>query len=314
MMKTGYEVVTRDTRSNYTYAHMALASVELVAAASGDQEKRIKDDAQAAYLNALRWVQSGDSRHRDKAISILNDWARTFRTFTLDSGTSSAQMQLEAAWLLPMWVSAAEIIRHYNNGEAQWSQVDIDTFNGFLDRQYAEAVKASSRDSNWGAAASLAMMSVGVFQNNTSRYAAGLKRIKEILPATVYASGEIYELAARDCIHPQYTLTGLAQAAEMAVIQSNDTSVWMWTGPGETTPRLAKGLEYMANSLTTGSGVRDCRGQGLSPGYMDIAVNGYMNLGVAIPTFKQLVKDRRPDRGSNQFIGWTTATYGRDDF
>ncbi len=39
-----------------------------------------------------------------------------------------------------------------------------------------------------------------------------------------------------------------------------------------------------------------------------------MNLGVAISIFKQLVKDRRPVLGFNQFLGWTTVTYGRDDY
>ena len=313
-MKLGYQTVTRDVRSDHAYAHMALTNVEIVAAGSGAQEQRFREDAQAAYLNTLRWIQSADSRHRDKAIAILNDWARTFSSFTLAQGTPAQQMQLEAAWILPMWANTAEIIRHYNNGEAQWPKADIDAFSGFIDKLYAEAVKANSRDSNWGASASLAMMTAGVFQNNTSRYSAGLARIKEILQATVYSSGEIFELAARDCIHPQYTLSGLTQAAEMAVIQSGDTSVWQWTGPGEASPRLAKGLEYMANAIATGSGVRDCRGQSLAAGYMDIAVNGYMNLGVAIPSFQQQAKARRPDRGSNQFLGWTTATFGRDDY
>jgi hypothetical protein len=135
-----------------------------------------------------------------------------------------------------------------------------------------------------------------------------------MVPLSVYSSGEVNELKARDCTHPQYDLEGLVQAAEMEVIQTGDTSVWMWKGSGETTPRLAKGLEYMAKSLTNGSGVRNCKGDHLEAGYMDIAVNGYMNRGVGIPNFQALAKARRPDGGSMQFLGFTTATHGRDDY
>ena len=314
VLKTGYQVVLNDSRSAYTYSHKALSNVQVVGSAIGDQEARFKNDAQAAYLNALRWVKTGDVRHRDKATAILNDWARTFRSFSVASGTNAAQVQLEAAWMLPVWVSAAEVIRHHNNGEAGWSQGDIASFSGFVDRQYTEAAKARTRVNNWAVSAGLAMMAAGAYQDNPTRYAAGLQRITEMIPLSVFASGEVNELKARDCTHPQYNLEGLAQAAEIAVIQAGDTSVWMWKGAGETTPRLAKGLEYMAKSLQSGGGVRNCKGQHLEAGYMDIAVNGYMNRGVSIPSFQALAKARRPDGASMQFLGFTTATHGRDDY
>ncbi|HEY9027998.1 MAG TPA: alginate lyase family protein, partial [Burkholderiaceae bacterium] len=190
----------------------------------------------------------------------------------------------------------------------------IATFNGFVDRQYAQAEQAKTRVNNWAVSAGLAMMAAGAYQDNAARYAAGLQRVMEMIPLSVFSSGEVNELKDRDCTHPQYNLEGLSQAAEIEVIQTGDTSVWMWKASGETTPRLAKGLEYMARSLTSGAGVRNCAGQHLEAGYMDIAVNGYMNRGVAIPNFQALAKARRPDAGSMQFLGFTTATHGRDDY
>jgi hypothetical protein len=313
VMKTGYEAVTQDSRSSYDYQQHALVDVEVVGGASGPEEARYKNDAMAAYLNALRWVKTGNSKHRDRSIAILNDWARTFRSFSVASGTNSAQPQLEAAWMLPVWISAAEIMRRYSNGLAGWSQTDIATFNTFVDRQYSYAEKARTRVNNWAVSAALAMMATGVYQDNKSRYAAGLQRMTEMIPLSVFASGEVNELRDRDCVHPQYNLEGLSQGAEMATIQG-DTSIWMYQPQGETKPRVAKGLEYMSNSLRFGQGVRDCRGALLEAGYMDIAVNGYMNRGVPIPSFQALAKERRPDRGSMQFLGWTTATHGRDDY
>ena len=208
VIKIGYQAVTDDPRSESTYVHQALSNVQVVGSAIGPQEARYKNDAQAAYLNALRWVKTGDTKHRDKAIAILNDWARTFRTYSVASGTDSAQIWLESAWMLPVWVSAAEIIRHYNNGEAGWSQADIATFNGFVDRQYAQAEQAKVRVNNWAVSAGLAMMAAGAYQDNASRYSAGLQRIIQMIPLSVFSSGEVNELKARDCTHPQYNLEG----------------------------------------------------------------------------------------------------------
>ena len=55
-----------------------------------------------------------------------------------------------------------------------------------------------------------------------------------LIPLSVFSSGEVNELKDRDCTHPQYNLEGLAQAAEIAVIQAGDTSVWLWKASGET--------------------------------------------------------------------------------
>jgi hypothetical protein len=313
-MKTGYSAVLSDWRSGYTYSHKALYTVQVVARASGDEEARFKNDAMAAYLNTLRWVKTGDARHRDKAVDILNDWARTFHGFNVAWGTDGAQVQLEAAWMLPVWVSAAEIIRHYEGESANWSPAEIATFNGFVDRLYAEAAKATSRDNNWAVSAGLAMMAAGVYQDNPTRYAAGMNRLIEMIPMSIYGNGEVNELRARDCWHAQYNLIGLSQGAEMATIQG-DTSLWLHKPKStDATPRIAMGLEYMAKSLLYGSGVRDCRSSHLEAGYIDIAVNGYMNRGIPIPSFQTLAKAHRPDVGSYEFLGWTTATHGRDDY
>jgi hypothetical protein len=313
-MKTGYAVILADARSAYTYSHLALSTVQVVGGASGWQEARFKNDAMAAYLNTLRWVKTGDVRHRDKAVQILDDWANTFRSFNVASGTNSAQTQLEAAWMMPVWISAAEILRHHGGGLAQWSPAEVARFDGFVDRLYNEASQARTRVNNWAVSAALAMMAAGVYQDDPGRYAQGLTRLIEMIPLSVDANGEVNELSSRDCWHPQYNLIGLAQGAEMATIQG-DTSVWLHKPrSSDATPRLALGLQYMARSLLYGSGVRDCRGSHLEAGYIDIAVNGYMNRGLPIPNFQALAKAHRPDVGSYEFLGWTTATHGRDDY
>lgn len=267
----------------------------------------------AAYLNALRWTVSGDTRNRDKAIAILDAWSSRFTGFTLAPGTDAPQAWLEAAWGLPVWASAAEIVRHHNGGEAGWTPAQQARFNGYLDKLYAQASQASGRTNNWGVSAALAMMAAGVYQDDANRYNAGLGRMKQMIPLIVYASGEVQELQARDCHHPQYSLAGIAQAAEIATIQG-DTGLWLLTVGGESQPRFARGLEYMARSILYGEGVRNCRSNGLYAGYSDIAVNGYRNRGVAIPDFQNATKRGRPDASAAEFLGYSTATHGRDDY
>ncbi|MGO4261519.1 alginate lyase family protein [Lysobacter sp. TAB13] len=312
-MKTGYNRLLQDTRGSHTYAYSALATVEVVRAAGGPQEGRWKNDAVAAYLNALRWAVTGDTRNRDKAIQILDAWSSKFTGFTLAPGTDAPQAWLEAAWGLPVWVSAAEIIRHHNGGEAGWTPAQQTRFNGYLNKLYAQANQASSRTNNWGVSGALAMMAAGVYQDDANRYNAGFNRMKQMIPLIVYSSGEVQELQARDCHHPQYSLAGIAQAGEMASIQG-DTSLWTHTIGGETQPRFARGLEYMAKSILYGEGVRDCRSNGLYAGYSDIAVNGYRNRGITLSNFQNATKRGRPDGIAAEFLGYSTATHGRDDY
>lgn len=312
-MKTGFNRLLQDGRGSHTYAHQALATVEVVRAAGGPQEGRWKNDGFAAYLNALRWAVTGDTRNRDKAIQIIDAWSAKFTGFTLAPGTDAPQAWLEAAWGLPVWASAAEILRHHDGGAAGWPQASQDRFNGYLNKLYGYANQASARTNNWGVSGALAMMATGVYQDDANRYNAGLNRIKQLIPGIVYSSGEVQELAARDCHHPQYSLAGIAQAAEMATIQG-DTSVWLLKVGNEPQPRFSRGLEYMAKSILYGEGVRDCRSNGLYPGYSEIAVNGYMNRGTPIPNFQNATKRGRPDGNAAEFIGWSAATHGRDDF
>ena len=69
---------------------------------------------------------------------------------------------------------------------------------------------------------------------------------------------------------------------------------------------LGPGSRHPGISLQSSTGVRNCKGQHLEAGYMD--------RGVAIPNLQALAKGRRPDGASMQFLGFTTATHGRDDY
>jgi hypothetical protein len=316
-IKEAYKLVQDDPRSSSAYRPTPMAVVEVASNAMTPGETAMKDDSMAAYLNALQWVKSGDAKHRDKAIEILNAWATTFQSINAvktDKGGSLRQAALEASWTLPVWLNAAEIVRHYKQGGGRWQPKDIAAFDRFTSKLYEESRKAQGRKSNWGAAAAMAAMALGVYQNDQSRYAEGLQQTKALLQELVSPDGEVFELRTRDCSHPQFTLTAFVQAAAIASNQG-DSSVWLTAKQGGS-PALARGLEYMATALTQGSSARDCRVKGGRPGavlngYADIAVYEYGRLGFSVPRFSETVRARGLDSASSQFVGWSGVIYGR---
>jgi Alginate lyase len=316
-IKEAYQLVQDDPRSSSAYRPTPTAVVEVTSGTTTAGETAIKGDAMAAYLNALQWVKSGDARHRDKAVEILNAWAATFqsiRAVKTDKGGSLKQAALEASWTLPVWLNAAEIIRHHGQGAARWPPQDIAAFDRFASKLYEESRKAQGRKSNWGAAAAMAAMALGVYQNDQVRYAQGLQQTKALLQELVSPDGEVFELRSRDCGHPQFTLTAFVQAAAIASNQG-DSSVWL-TGNQGGAPALARGLEYMATALTQGSSARDCRVNGGLPGavlsgYANIAILEYGKLKVPLPRFSEAVRAKGLDGASGQFVGWSGVMYGR---
>jgi hypothetical protein len=269
-------------------------------------EKRFKDDGMAAYLNALQWVATGKREHRDKAIEILDGWAHAYRGMLVVEGRITTE-QIEAAWALPVWTNAAEIIRHFDNGAARWDHQAVATFNGFVDRLYEKAKLIESSDTNRGASAALASLAAGVYQDDRKRYAEGLAQLKSLMPIIVRPDGEVGELRSRDCHHPQYSLTAFVQGAEVATNQRDDS---LWRTSRQTGQLiLAAGLEYMGNALVSGSDARDCRRAKLLAGYANIAVEEYRRLGVGIPVFASLAASNRKNQASYQFIGWEGAIH-----
>lgn len=82
-----------------------------------------ESDALAAYLNALMWAITQDSRHAEKSVQILNTWSNL--TDVRGGGTEALNAGL-FAWKL---VEAAEIIKHTYPG---WSPADIARFSAML--------------------------------------------------------------------------------------------------------------------------------------------------------------------------------------
>ncbi len=318
----GWSRLRNSSYASLTYQHYPYSNVVVVGSGTTNSETQFRNDGQAAWAHALQWVVTGDTRYRDKALTIMNDWANTFVLVSPAPGTSSSQVQLEAAWYAPVWVAAADILRYYSNGAAGWPATNIAKFDVMLDYLYGKAAQAATRNNNWGASAALAMVAVGAYQENRSRFDAGVQAWRNNLVsvnAAVGNNGYINEVC-RDTIHPQYTLQVWMQAAEIA--WKHDLDLYGTTFAGNTVPQFAINLENFAG-LFLGLALPPCDATFLAnydyvgeqdhSGAYDIAYNHYvLRLGSTnLPHYSDVVLNHwRPGGVDAHFNPWSTLTHG----
>lgn len=100
-----------------------------------------RQDALAAYANALAWYISGTKSYATKAISYMNAWAGGIKNHT------ASNAPLQTAWSGASWARAAEIIRYSNAG---WSSGDITAFEKMLRSVYLPMIIGGSKNNgNW---------------------------------------------------------------------------------------------------------------------------------------------------------------------
>mgnify|MGYP001184538604 FL=1 len=81
------------------------------------QLQPFKDDAIAAYTQALLWHMTGITQHKTNATNIVNAWAGTLTTVegrnqNTPSGVGGIEAaKLACAWAAPMWARALDLLR-----------------------------------------------------------------------------------------------------------------------------------------------------------------------------------------------------------
>ena len=143
------------------------------------------NDSTTAYLNALMWYFTGDSRHAEKAIEVFNTYT-TFRRNT--------EIPLITGRIVRL-LEAAEIIRHTYDG---WDPADIQAFEdmlvypGYSNTTIPQAA-IDSRDvsfywtiyngdpgriGNQGLSAIRVMMAMGIFMDNEIMYDRAVRMLR----------------------------------------------------------------------------------------------------------------------------------------
>jgi hypothetical protein len=288
-----------------------------------------KQDADAAYTQALLWYHTGKQEYADSAIRIMNAWASTIQAHT------DSNAPLQAAWVAEVFPRAAEIIRYSNAG---WAEADIDQFATMLTTVYLpEVVNGADSNGNWELSMAEATINIGIFTNDQDVFEKGISLWRQRTPAYIYLSTDgatpvppptgdysgaglisywynqtmfvdgLCQETCRDLGHVQYGLAALINAAETARIQGVDLV-------GDEQQRISAALEFHAQYLN-GAVVPAwlCNGSlnAVSADPMwEIGYNQYATtLGLALPNSKTLVLKQRPS-GADHHMVWETLSHG----
>lgn len=288
-----------------------------------------RDDAIAAYTQALLWYYTGDPAYAARSTAILDAWA-PLTGFT--SGTE--QDRLQAGWIGAVLAPAAEIMRGY----AGWTPREVGDLQAMFRRAFYPQINTASF---WNGNVDLteidAMMAISVFNEDETEFRAGLERLRARIPAYIYlvsdgprprpvngdfgdyqrfwyhpakwVDGLTQETCRDNGHHAQYGLGSALHAAEVAWNQGVDVY-------SENQARLTAALELMATQFLTGSMQGVAPKDSPTPDRYDtweVGFNHYHNRGgVALPATQALILQQIRPRSERATwnLAYETLTHG----
>jgi hypothetical protein len=234
-----------------------------------------RDDAVAAYTQALAWHYTGDAKYATSAIAILDAWASTLKEIVFDPKNVSSDPgqnngPLQAAWLAESFPRSAEILRHMGSG---WGESKAIAFGKMMhDVFLPKIVDGWGYQANWNLSMANGTIAVGVYTDDEALFQKGVARFRERVPLNVYLAsdgampkappgystqqlvdgwygqsnfagrGGHTQETCRDFSHTQMGLASTIYAAETAGHQGVDLY-------GEQQARIVASHEYIAKHL-----------------------------------------------------------------
>ncbi|MBJ6640755.1 alginate lyase family protein [Streptomyces sp. DHE7-1] len=289
-----------------------------------------REDAIAAYTDALAWYITRDARYARKAIQIMDAWSGTITAHT------NSNAPLQTGWAGSSWPKAAEIIKYtYTGGWANQNR-----FSTMLRDVYLPVViKGSNSNGNWELSMTEAAVGISVFLEDKASYDTAMARFRTRAAAYVYLASDgelpktvpgqnlntrdkivsywqgqstfvtgLTQETCRDLTHTGYGISAISHIAETSRIQGQDL---YGTDVGE---RLRQALGFQSK-YQLGTAVPDwlCGGSlklGLGP-VTEVGYNALHNRrGVAMTNTQTLTLANRPAGTDNLFVAWETLTHG----
>ncbi|MEU5347861.1 alginate lyase family protein [Streptomyces sp. NPDC020766] len=289
-----------------------------------------REDAIAAYTQALAWYVTRDARYAKKAIELMDAWSATIRDHT------NSNAPLQTGWAGSSWPKAAEIIKHTYDGN--WA--NSGRFATMLRTVYLpEIINGSHSNGNWELSMMEAAVGISVFLEDRTSYDKAMAKFRTRTAAYVYLSSDgalpktvpsqnldtaqkiinywqgqstfvngLTQETCRDLTHTGYGISAISHTAETSRIQGQDL---YGTDVGE---RLRHALGFQAkyqlgevppSSLCGGS-----LNLGLGP-VTEVGHNALSNrLGHAMTNTDRLTRQNRPAGSNNLFVAWETLTHG----
>jgi hypothetical protein len=174
-----------NSHAQYTYNPNAQVRIDRGGTEFPDNYSIAMNDVAAAFQNAFMWRITGDTRHGDCAVRILNAWAKTCKNITGDTNAS-----LASGIYGYEFAQAGELLRGYSG----WAASDFKAYqnwmrNLFYTRAMYFVEKRHGRTfdhgdpgayfSNWGLCNLFCVMSVGILCDDVAVYNEGLSYYKD---------------------------------------------------------------------------------------------------------------------------------------
>ena len=161
----GWNLMIQDSKAQYTYK---AAPAESVSGPSGRRQRAARDGV-AAYYNFLRWYVTGDERHAQCAVDILNAWSSS-----VNDVITGELFQLPAN----IFVEVAEVVRAYPG----WKEEDIERFKKMCREYFYPACRDFLGEcgswSGWDGPANTCNMAIGIFCDDETIYNEALEYYK----------------------------------------------------------------------------------------------------------------------------------------
>ncbi|MFI5691050.1 alginate lyase family protein [Kribbella sp. NPDC051586] len=290
-----------------------------------------RQDAIAAYTDALLWYLTRDDRYAQKSIQLMDAWSATIKDHT------NSNAPLQTAWSASSWPKAAEIIKHvYGN----WP--NSGRFATMLRNVYVpEIINGSNSNGNWELSMTEALQGMGVFLEDKTIYDKAIALYRLRVPAYVYLESDgalpktvpsqnlntrdkivsywqgqgtfvtgLTQETCRDFTHTGYGISSISHVLETARIQGID----MYPEFGE---RLRQALGFQSRWERNLEPVPSwlCKGtvnRGLGP-ITEVGFNAlHTRLGIAMTNTQAITESRRPAGSNNLFVAWETLTHAEN--
>ncbi|MEV1063060.1 alginate lyase family protein [Streptomyces sp. NPDC050263] len=289
-----------------------------------------REDALAAYTDALAWYVTRDERYAKKAIELMDAWSGVIKDHT------NSNAPLQTGWAGSSWPRAAEIIKYtYSGGWAGSGRFATMLRDVYL----PEIINGSHSNGNWELSMTEAAIGISVFLEDRTSYDKAMAKFRTRTAAYVYLSSDgelpktvpsqnlntrdkivaywqgqgtfvtgLTQETCRDLTHTGYGISAISHVAETSRIQGQDL---YGTDVGE---RLRQALGFQAK-YQLGAAVPGwlCGGSlttGLGP-VTEVGYNALHNrLGIAMTNTQTLTLQNRPAGSNNLFVAWETLTHG----
>jgi hypothetical protein len=290
-----------------------------------------REDAIAAYTQALLFRITGKQRHAEKAREIMDAWSAKMRRHTEEDAG------LQTGWAGSTWARAAEIVRH--SAGAGWPEDRVARFETMLRTAYLPTVtrKVPDYNGNWDLVMTDAAIGIAVFLDDHKAFDHALERFRERVPAyfylekdgrvpltpagssmntppklTTYWFGQktykdgVSQETCRNFRHVGYSIAATAHVAETAWHQGVDLY-------GEVKDRLKAALTFHARyQAGQPAPAWLCGGKvdrNMGPD-LEVALNHLEGrLDGSVPAARRLAERARPAGTDDLFVSWETLTH-----